>query len=207
MQVVILVLLLFIIGVALLLFGHRIAYETLPLVGFLAGFWLGAELTAQILNTTLLGNLAGWIAGIGVGVLIALLAHFLHDLKFGIIGAVYGYWMGSGFMAAIGFRTGFFTILVGLIAAAIVAALFYLLDVKRFVAMASTSVIGAYAILIAIMLMFGRVSLPNLEAANSSIGPVLQDSWVWLIIWAALAVFGFVFQDREHKAVALAHGD
>lgn len=207
MQVVILVLLLFIIGVALLLFGHRIAYETLPLAGFLAGFWQGAELTAQILNTTLLGNLAGWIPGIGLGVLFALLAHFLHELKFGMIGAVCGYWMGSGFLAAIGFRTGFFTIFAGLIAAAIVAALFYLLDVKRFVVMATTSVIGAYAILLAILLMFGRVSLPSLEAANSSIGPVLQDSWIWLIIWAALALFGFFFQDREHKAIALVHGE
>lgn len=207
MEVYILELILLLIGLALNLYGYRLSTALLPVWAFLAGFWLGAELTAQTLNTDILGNVAGWAVGIGLGLVLALLSHFLHELKFGIIGAVTGYWIGSGLAAALGLGTGILSILAGIAAALVVAGLFYLLNVKKIVSMATTAIVGSYAILLAILLIIGRVSLASLETAGGSIRPILQESWIWPIIWLALALIGYIYQDRETRSYAFTHGD
>lgn len=69
-------------------------------------------------------------------------------------------------------------------------------DFKRLLAMAVTAVYGASALILAALLLVGRVALNTLQSAGDTIQPVLQDSFFWLLLWLALAVAGYFIQDR-----------
>lgn len=206
MQVIFAALVSFIAGLGLLLYGYRMKKFLLPVWGFIAGFWLGANLTAQILGTGFLATVTGWIAGLAAGSGLALLSHHLHDLRYGIISAVIGYAVGSGVLTAVGLGPGIFSILAGLALALAVVGLYFRLNVKRIVAMAMTSVAGANAILLAFLLITGRVQLASLESTGNPVQPVLHDSWFWPVVWLALALIGFIYQDRADRTVHVTRG-
>jgi hypothetical protein len=84
--------------------------------------------------------------------------------------------------------------LVGIIAALLMAALVVLLNIQKYVIIAITAIGGANAIVLAGLLLFGRVSLEGLRGAGNAIAPILQDSWFWLVIWLVLAAAGLVVQ-------------
>jgi len=203
MQDILISIIVFLIGLVLLLSGHRVIHRLRPIWGFAAGFWLGADVAGLIFGSGFLGNIAGWIAGLVVGVILESLSHFIHALYVGLIGAVIGYMIGSGLLSALGLGPGVISALGGLALALIVAALFHKLDVKTIMAMAASSVAGANAILLAVLLPFGQVSLANLRSTGNPVEPVLRSSWGWLIVWLALALVGFFIQDRAYRTARL----
>jgi hypothetical protein len=112
----------------------------------------------------------------------------------GLLAAAFGWAMGAGFMSALGFDPGLLMALVGIIAALLMAALVVLLNIQKYVIIAITAIGGANAIVLAGLLLFGRVSLEGLRGAGNAIAPILQDSWFWLVIWLVLAAAGLVVQ-------------
>lgn len=205
MQVILVSILAFLLGVVLLLYGHRVIHTLRPIWGFAAGFWLGANVAGLIFGDGFLGNLTGWIAGLVLGVVLASLSHFFHELYVGLLGAVIGYMIGSGLLTALGLAPGLLSALGGLVLALIVAALFYRLDVKTIIAMASSSAAGANAVLLAILLPIGQVSLTNLQSTGNPIEPVLRSSWVWPVVWLALVVVGYLIQAQARQTARLDH--
>lgn len=201
MQVILIALVSLLVGLTLSLYGYRVFHMLLPVWGFLSGFWLGANLTALVLGTGFLGTIAGWLVGLVLGGVSAGLAHFFHELYIGVVGATLGYAIGSGLLIALGWGPGLLSFLAGVILAAVVAALFYLLDIKRIIIMAVTAVSGGNLILLGILLLVGRVSLASLQSGDP-IEPVLRDSWFWLVAWLILALSGFAYQSRVTRAGA-----
>ncbi|NLG72156.1 MAG: hypothetical protein GX495_08975 [Chloroflexi bacterium] len=195
MQTIFISLLIALVGLVLLLFGYRVFLMMLPVWGFLSGFWLGADLTALSLGSGCLGSLAGWLVGLALGLVSALLAQVYVEMYIGVIGAVIGYQIGSGLFAALGLG-GLLAALAGLVLALVTAGFFYMFDFKRLLAMAVTAVYGASALILAALLLVGRVALNTLQSAGDTIQPVLQDSFFWLLLWLALAVAGYFIQDR-----------
>jgi hypothetical protein len=207
MQAILIAVLSFLVGVTLLLYGYRIFHMMLPVWGFLAGFWLGADLTALILGTGFLSTLAGWIVGFFIGSIFAALSHLYHQVQIGVIGAVIGYAIGSGLLEALGLGPGILSFLAGLVLAVIVAALFYVLEIKRVVITATTAAAGANGVLLAVLLLIGRIPVENLQSSGSPVQAVLRDSWFWLLIWLAVGVLGYVYQLRvKHPLPMQAEG-
>jgi hypothetical protein len=195
MQEILIALVSLLIGLTLLLYGYRVFHMMLPIWGFISGFWLGASLTALVLGTGFLGTIAGWVVGFIIGSISAGLAHFFHELHLGVVAATLGYAIGSGLLTALGLGPGLLSFLAGVALAFVVAALFYILDLKKVVITAVTAVSGGDFVLLGILLFIGRVSLESLRTGDA-VEPVLRDSWFWLIAWLALAIIGFTYQSR-----------
>jgi hypothetical protein len=203
MQTILIAVLSFLIGVLLLLYGYRIFHMMLPVWGFLAGFWLGADLAALVLGEGFLGTIAGWVVGFAIGSVFAALAHFYHEVQIGVVGAVIGYAIGSGLLEALGLGPGIFSFLAGLVVAVIVAALFYVLEIKRIVITAATAAAGANGVLLAVLLLIRRIPLETVQASGSPVQAVLRDSWFWLLVWLAVGVLGYFYQLRARHPVPL----
>ena len=63
-----------------------------------------------------------------------------------------------------------------------------------------STVIGAAAVVLSVLLLFGQTSLDLIRAGNNLIEPILQASWLAVLAWLILAVAGFVYQllrDRD----------
>ncbi len=198
-QILIAVLFALLLGAGFCFFGYRIFLVMLPIWGFFAGFWIGAEATALIFGAGFLGTTTGWVVGFVVGLVTSLLSYLFYFIGVALVAAGFGAALGSGFMALLGFNGGFLVAIVAIVCALIIAGITLIFNLQKFVIIAITAIGGANAILLSGLLLFGRVSLDSLQSAGSSIKPVLQDSWFWLIVWLILAAIGIVVQIRTNQ--------
>jgi hypothetical protein len=187
------------LGAALCFVGYRIFLVLLPIIGFFAGFWLGAEVVSIIFGTGFLATVTAWIVGFFAGLVVAVLSYLFYLLGVALVAAAIGAALGSGFMAALGFDPGFLTAIVDLAAAIVAAILTLVWNLQKYVIIALTAIGGANALLLSVLLLIGKVSLESLRTAGTSIKPILQDSWFWLIVWLVVAIVGIVVQIRLNR--------
>jgi hypothetical protein len=187
------------LGAALCFVGYRIFLVLLPIIGFFAGFWLGAEVVSIIFGTGFLATVTAWIVGFLAGLVVAVLSYLFYLLGVALVAAAIGAALGSGFMAALGFDPGFLTAIVDLAAAIVAAILTLVWNLQKYVIIALTAIGGANALLLSVLLLIGKVSLESLRTAGTSIKPILQDSWFWLIVWLVVAIVGIVVQIRLNR--------
>ena len=188
-----------ILGLAFCFAGYRVFLVMLPIWGFFAGFWLGAEATTLLFGVGLLATTTSWVIGFVVGLLGAVLSYLFFIIGVALVAGGFGWALGSGFMAALGFQGGILTFIVALVLAIIIIFLVLGLNVQKFVIIVITAIGGANAILLSGLLLFGRVSLDSLSGAGNAIAPILQDSWFWLIVWLVIAIAGVIVQIRANR--------
>ncbi|MEA3334922.1 MAG: DUF4203 domain-containing protein [Chloroflexota bacterium] len=188
------------IGIVLLLWGYRAFLVLLPIFGFFAGLWLGAHAISLIFGNGFFAGVTGLVVGLVAGVIFALLSYLFYAAAIGLIAAAIGYGLGAGFMQAIGVDATLLVVLAGVAVAVIVALLVYVFNIQKYVVIALTALAGANAIVLAPLLLFGRVSADQVQGAGNAISPVLQDSWLWLAVWIAIAIAGIVYQIRSNRA-------
>ncbi len=189
-----------VLGLAFCFAGYRVFLVMLPIWGFFAGLWLGAMATSLIFGGGFLATTTGLVIGFVLGIVFALLSYLFYILGVALVAASFGAAIGTGLMALIGFDGGFFVGVVALVVAVMMAILTLVLNLQKYVIIFMTSVGGANAIVLAGLLLFGRVSLEAVRVAGNAIGPVLQDSWFWAIIWLVLTVAGIVVQIRANRS-------
>jgi hypothetical protein len=188
------------LGLALCFGGYRFFLVMLPIFGFFAGFWLGAEATTLIFGGGFLATTTGYVVGFVVGLIGALLSYLFYFLGVALVAGGFGWALGAGFMAALGFQSGFLTFIVALVAALVLLVLTLGLNLQKYVIIAITAIGGANAIILSALLVLGRVSIEALRTTGNSIGPVLQDSWFWLVVWLIIAIAGIVVQIRANRS-------
>lgn len=188
------------LGLAFCFAGYRLFLVMFPIWGFFAGFWLGAEFTTLLLGTGFLVTTSSWVIGFVAGLFGALLSYLFYTIGVGLVAAGFGVALGSGFMAALGFQWGLLSVIVSLVAAIVMVLLTLGLNLQKFVIIAITPIGGANALILSALLLLGRLSLESLRLAGGSIGPILQDSWFWLIVWLVLAIAGVVVQIRANRS-------
>jgi hypothetical protein len=187
------------LGAALCFVGYRIFLVLLPIIGFFAGFWFGAEVVSIIFGTGFLATVTAWIVGFVAGLVVAVLSYLFYLLGVALVAAAIGAALGSGFMGAFGFDPGLLTAIVALAAAIVAAILTLVWNLQKYVIIALTAIGGANALLLSVLLLIGKVSLQSLRTAGTSIKPILQDSWFWLIVWLVVAIVGIVVQIRLNR--------
>ena len=188
-----------VLGGFFLLWGYRIFLVMLPIWGFFAGFWLGAQTTSLLFGAGFLATTTGWVVGFFAGLLFALLSYFFYMFGVALIAAAAGAALVIGFFGLFGLESGLLLFIAALIGAVVVAGLTIVLNLQKYVIIILTAVGGANALILSVLLLFGRVSIDDLSAAGNAIRPVLQDSWFWAIVWIVLAVAGIVFQIRTNR--------
>ncbi|MCP4421599.1 MAG: TMEM198/TM7SF3 family protein [Chloroflexi bacterium] len=186
-------------GLAFCFAGYRVFLILLPIWGFFAGLWLGAEATTLIFGGGFLATTTGLAIGLVVGLIFAVLSYLFYIVGVALVAAGFGWALGAGFMVALGLSSGFLVTIVALVVAVIVAGLTLVFNLQKYVIIAITAIGGANAIVLSVLLLLGRVSLDSLKGAGNAIGPILQDSWFWLIAWLIVALAGIVVQIRANR--------
>ena len=199
MEVILMATLAAVLGLVLCLWGYRIFLVMLPIFGFFAGFWLGAEAVALIFGTGFLVTVTGWVVGFILGLIVAVLSYLFYFVGVALIALAAGAALGSGLMSAFGFDTGILLLIVEIVSALLVAGLTLVFNLQKYVIIAITALGGANAIVLSPLLLFGRVPLASVSGAGSAIRPVLQDSWLWLVIWLIIAIASIAYQVRSHR--------
>lgn len=188
-------------GLLLCFGGYRFFMVMLPVWSFFAGFWLGTKGFELIFGTGFLATVTGITLGLVLGVLLAIFSWQFYELGVALLGGVVGGWFAAGLMHAFGFGAGGLTAIVTTLAAVVAAMLTYLRDWQRFIVVILSAIFGANALVLAMLLPLGRVSIAGLQNAGTAIRPILQDSWFWSLIWAGLAIAGIYIQIRNYRQV------
>lgn len=193
-QILCLALAALIFGALVCFAGYRLFIVLLPFWGFFVGFALGAGALAQLFGHGFLSTVTSWVAGFVVGLIFAALAYLFYVIGVAIFAGSFGYALGAGLMYAIGFDPGFLSWLIGIVVAVIVALLTLLLNIQKWVIILISAFSGAAAIIGGFLLMFNRISLEAL--GMNPVREVIQGSLIWLLIFLALGVIGFIAQTR-----------
>jgi hypothetical protein len=189
-----------ILGVVFLLWGYRVFLVMLPIWGFFAGFWLGAAGISLFLGQGFLATVTGWVAGFILGVIGAVLSYLFYGVFVIIIAALAGAAVAAAIMTALGITSGWLIALVALFNAAVVAFLTIVFNLQKYVIILLTSLGGADLIMLAGMLLFGLVTLADVQAGGNLLTPVFKQSWLAILAWLALTIVGFVRQVRSNRA-------
>ncbi|MFC2023886.1 DUF4203 domain-containing protein [Chloroflexota bacterium] len=192
------------LGVAFCFAGYRFFLVMLPIWGFFAGFWIGAYSVALIFGTGFLATSTGLVVGFVVGIIGAVLSYLYYIVGVLIVAGAFGGALGSGIMSALGFDPGLMMAVVTLVSAFISAGLTLLLNIQKYVIIILTAMAGGVLVVLAGMLVFGQVTVYDLQAGGNFLQPILQGSWFWSVVWLALAVVGTVVQIRLNRTYAFA---
>jgi hypothetical protein len=187
------------IGAGFCFVGYRLFLVMLPIWGFFAGFWIGAQATSLLLGTGFLATTTGLVVGFVIGIMGAVLAYLFYMVGVLIIAAAFGGAVGSGLMAALGFDPGFLNAIVTIVSAIVAAGLTLLLNLQKYVIIVFTAIVGAGLVVLSGMLVFGQVTLTELQAGANFLEPIFQGSWFWGLVWLALVAAGVVIQIRANQ--------
>ena len=83
------------------------------------------------------------------------------------------------------------------VAVAILALVF---NLQKYVLILLTAIAGADLIVLAVLLLFGSVTVAELQGGGNIIAPLIRESWLGLIAWLALTVAGIVVQLRANRS-------
>ena len=195
-------LLILVVGAAFCFTGYRFFRILIAIWGFFAGFNLGAAGMTALFGQNFLGTVTGWILGIVLGLVIAMLAYFWYYFAIVVLGASVGYAIGSGLMGAIGLNNpGFWSVVVGLVLAVILAVLILALNLPKLLIMAFTAIGGAATIVAGFLLLFGQIHTAALQYGFAA--AAIRASWIWSLVVIVLAIVGFITQWRTMREYTL----
>ena len=86
--------------------------------------------------------------------------------------------------------------------ALVAAGLTLLLNLQKYVIIILTAITGAALVVLSGMLLFGQVTVAELQAGGGLLGPIFQGSWLWGLAWLVLVVVGAVVQVRANRTYA-----
>ncbi len=200
-QIVLASLIIIVMGLGLCFGGYRFFTILLPIWGFFAGFQFGATIFTNLFGQGFLSTVISWVIGLLVGIFAAVLAYLFYAAAVVLLAGLVGYELGAGIMTWIGFKPGFIPFLVGLVFALGIVALAIFLRLPKALIIVLTAFAGAGAILAGFFLALGRISLDSLKFGE--VGAILRDSWLWGLLYLAIAAVGFAFQWQTTQSFIL----
>jgi hypothetical protein len=187
------------LGIAFCFVGYRFFLVMLPIWGFFGGFYLGATGVSLLLSGGFLGTTLALVVGIVVGIIGAILSYLFYMVGVAVIAAAFGAMLASAIMGALGFSPGLITTTVIIVSAIVAAGLTLLLNIQKYVIIVFSAVAGAALVMVGAMVLFGQITVAELQASGGFLQPIFQGSWFWGLVWLALVVAGAVIQIRTNR--------
>jgi hypothetical protein len=187
------------LGLAFCFVGYRFFLVMLPIFSFFAGFWFGAMAVNLLLGGGFLATVTGLVIGFIVGIIAAIFSYLFYIVGVTIVGGAIGGALASALMGAIGFDSGLILAIVVIVAALIAAGLTLLLNLQKYVIIILTAMGGAVLIVTGALLLFGQVTVQQLQAGENAIQAVFQGSWFWGIVWLVVTLAGAAVQIRTNQ--------
>lgn len=189
------------IGAAVCFAGYKFFLFLLPLFGFVAGFWLGSAAIAELFGSGFLADVTSWVIGAVFGVILAIGSYFFWYIAIVALAGAVGAWLGEAVMSAIGFDAGLLTFLVALAVGLVFVVVAIALRFPKWAVLGLTALGGAGTAVSGLLLILGTITVEAIQdgpfAAAWGAGPI------WALITLAVAVAGFLAQDRSTKGVEL----
>ena len=186
-------------GFLLCFAGYRFFMVMLPVWTFFGGFWLGAKGTNLLFGGGFLATATGLTVGLVLGILLAIFSWQFYELGVAILAGAIGAWFGANGAQFLGFKTGVAPVMAGLLSALFLGGFTLVQHWQRYVVMGLSAIAGATSLVLSLLLLIGRVSIPGLQGAGSAVRAILQDSWFWSLLWIALAIVGVIVQVRNYR--------
>jgi hypothetical protein len=185
-----------VVGLAFAFYGFRLFLILLPIWGFFFGFLFGAGFVTSLFGDGFLSTALSWIVGFGFAVVFALLSYLYYWFAVIFLGGSIGYALGLSLMAWLNISGNLITFIVAIAFAVVFALAFIFLRVPKYLVLVATSFGGAFAAIVGVALILGRVPLAALQAGLA--GAYVRDSlsFVWLAAAIVLGVIGYLYQAR-----------
>jgi hypothetical protein len=191
-----------IIGVLFCFAGYRLFRIIMAIWGLLLGFYVGMQVISSFLGSGSTATYLAWGVGLVLGLALAILAYALYTAAITLLGASIGYVLGTGLMSGLGIgNQATLVVIVGLILAALFAILILALDLARLLIVANTSLGGAVAMVLGILLLSNLLSVDALHL--NQLSAFIKSSPGWLLLWLALAIGGGIFQLQNTRRYQL----
>lgn len=180
------------IGLVACFFGYRLFRAVLPVFGFVVGAIVGAQAVFLIFNEGIFATLLSIIAAVAVGIVFGLLAYFWWAL--GIVLAVggMGFAIGNALLPALNIDLDLVSWLLGLAVGAGFALAAIVLRLPKAIVIAVTALWGAGATLGGVLIVLNQIEAE--ELGYGAVDAVVSQSFLWLLIFLALAAVGAVWQ-------------
>ena len=185
------------IGLALAFWGYKLFLVLLPLWGFFFGFGLGAQTMTAIFGQGFLATTTSWVVGFIVGLIFGALSYLFYIVGVAIFAGSFGYALGIGIMAAIGFE-GVLAWVIGIVLAVVVAAVVLIFNVQKYAIVLITAASGAAVAIAGLLFPFGVFTVEDL-ATGAPIKNVITTAPIMLVLWLILAVVAVVMQLRTTR--------
>jgi hypothetical protein len=202
LSVILIGLLALILGLTFCFGGYRFFIVLMPIFGFFAGFGLGADVINTLFGAGFLATLVSWAAGLVVGLLFAGLSYAFYNAAVMLLGGLVGYWLGASLMILLGFAPGGFLVFtVGLVVGIIFSLATLILGMPKYLLIFLTAFGGASTVISGVLLLLGRVPLEALN--NGAVAAIVRGSFLWLFVWLAVGLIGFVVQWNNNRVYTL----
>src|SRR6266487_2648151 len=165
------------VGAAFCFVGYRFFRILIAIWGFFAGFNLGTAAMTALFNQAFLATAVGIVLGLVIGLVFAALAYFFYYFAVVLLGASAGYELGSGLIGAISSNLQFAAFIVGVALAVVFALLILILNLPKILIMVFTALGGAVAMLAGLLILLGRVKVPDLQYSVAV--ALVKASWFW----------------------------
>lgn len=183
------------LGLAFTFLGIRLFFLLLPVWGFLTGFSFGLVGTTTLLGTSLFADALGIVVGIVLGLVLAAASWLVYGIGVLIIGAGFGAGLGTSVMYLLGLESAEILVFIVALAGAVVFAfLALILNLPKWLAIVFTSVGGAAATVLGVLMIIGRITIEEVESNANPLQGVLDESLLWTAVLVVLAIAGIVVQ-------------
>jgi len=182
------------IGAAFCFGGWRFFLLLLPIWGLFMGFNIGTEATRALLGDGTFATLTSWAIGVVFALVFAALAYLYWYAAIALLGGTVGYLLGASLWGLIGNEQGVIAFVIGIAVGAVFALGVLILNVPKYLVVALTAIGGAALIVAGWFIITGQIPSDNITW--NAIGREIKDSFIWLVVWAALFVAGFLAQMR-----------
>lgn len=194
-----------IIGGLFCFFGIRFFRVILPIWGFVAGFGIVWAGTTALLGSNVLAWAIAIVVGLVAGLVLAALSYFFFVVGLIILGATFGWGLGTGLVALLGdgmilTLTGF---LFGLVGAVIFGGLMLAPGIRKLLVGFMTAFGGASYLIAGVLSIFGIADLTTVSLGMGFEVVLNSDNLLAVLAWIILGVIGLVWQIRTSEDVAI----
>lgn len=188
------------VGVVVALMGVKLFRLLLPIIGLVTGTMAGFIGIQAVFGTGIVATTVAIVMAVLVGVLLAVLSFAFFDLAIIIYIAMLGAALFAYLGVALGLQhDGFLVFLLGLAGAVLAAMWAARGTVSLQIVMAFTSFIGVAYVLAGLFLVFGNLSIDDLNqnGVAGSIVRVVDQSFLWMFVWLGASLVAWQLQARS----------
>lgn len=194
-----------VVGAVFCLRGYVAMRTIIPLWALFGGFMLGAGLVAGAGGDGFLRSVLAWVVGAAVGLLFASVAYLWFEVSVIVAMATAGFAIGTGLLTALGVRWSWLVVLGGLAVGVLLAVVAIGSDLPAMLLVLLTVLGGASTVVFGLMLLAGTLGTDDLDEAATT--ELVDASWWWYAVYAAVAVVGLVAQLRHPALLRTAPRD